>query len=194
MNQSIMKFFQEKVEELEKIQRSVNENNCFSKLVEYFQVCHEVSRRERAIINANFGGLEQVISLFLLNLPYCQLEYGDLNVIEQCKDDKFLGCCAEDQKYAQSFVGESVDYRPMIFTFRDCPSKESITIYDNGINRTIAYIENNEKDPRVIMRLKELVYHHFFGCQKETLQDYFVDRAIFYMMVASKFRVSRMKS
>ena len=128
MERSIMSFFQEKVEELEKIQHSVNEDNCFSKLVEYFQVCHEVSKREMAIINANFGGLEQAISLFLLNLPYCQLEDYDLNVLELCKDDKFLGCRIEDQKYTQSFMEDFEDYKPMIFTFGEYPTKESIYI------------------------------------------------------------------
>ena len=194
MNQSIMGFFQRKVEELRLIQCSVNENNCFSKLVEYFQVCHEVAKRETAIINANLGGLEQAISLFLLNLPYCQLDDCDLNVSWQCEDDEFLGCRIEDQKYTQSFMESSDDYEPMIFTFRENPTKESITIYYDGINRTLDYIEKKEKNPIVIKRIKELVCYHFFKCQKDTLQDYYTDQALFYMMVASEFRTSNFES
>jgi len=194
MNQSIMSFFQEKINELQTIQSSVNEENCLSKLVEYFQVCREISRRETAIIHANLGGLENVISLFLLNLPYCQLEDYELEVLELCKDDKFLGCCIRDQKYTQSFMENLENSEPIIFTFRDNPTKESITVYDRGINRTLAYIEKKERNPIVIRRIKELVCHHFFKCQKETLQDYYTDRALFYMMIASEFRTSYLKS
>lgn len=191
---SIMSFFQEKLEELQRIQNSVTEENCFSKLVEYFRVCHEISRREKFIINTNLGGLEQAISLFLLNLPYCELDDYDRNVSELCADDAFLGCRIEEQEYTQSFVENQNEYQPMIFTYRDNPTKESITVYYEGVNRTLAYIENEEKNIAIVKKLKELVCYHFFECQRETLRDYFMDRALFYMMIASEFRTSCTKS
>ena len=45
-------FIHEKMEQMEEIQDSVTEQNCFDKLVEYFQVCREVGRKESLILNA----------------------------------------------------------------------------------------------------------------------------------------------
>lgn len=183
MDQSIMSFFQEEIEKLEEIQSSVNEENCFSKLVEYFQICREIGKRQSAIIDASYS-LRKVVSLFLLNLPYCMLEECDLKVEEMCVDDKFLGCLVNNQKYTQSFMEGTSDYVPMIFTYGDVPSKESITVYDEGINRTLAYIENEEKDSQIIDRIKDLVCNHFFQGQKETLQDFLNDQMAFYSALA----------
>ena len=110
------------------------------------------------------------------------LEACDSHVREDCIDDVFLGCEVESQKYIQSFMDET-ESEPMIFTYRDIPSKESITIYDNGINRTLAYIEN-EENPEVIDRMRDLVCNQFFRDQRETLEDIRGDEEeIYYEMI-----------
>ena len=176
-------FIHEKMEQMEEIQDSVTEQNCFDKLVEYFQVCREVGRKESLILNANWSNIMgEIMPLFLLNLPYCMLEACDCNVKENCIDDVFLGCEVESQKDIQTFMDET-ESEPMIFTYRDIPSKESITIYDNGINRTLAYIEN-EENPEIIDRMKDLVCNQFFRDQRETLEDIRGDEEeIYYEMI-----------
>lgn len=176
-------FIHEKMEQMEEIQDSVTEQNCFDKLVEYFQVCREVGKKESLILNADWSSIMgEIMPLFLLNLPYCMLEACDSHVREDCIDDVFLGCEVESQKYIQSFMDET-ESEPMIFTYRDIPSKESITIYDNGINRTLAYIEN-EENPEVIDRMRDLVCNQFFRDQRETLEDIRGDEEeIYYEMI-----------
>ena len=188
MTQSPMSYFQVKLDELSKILNSADEKNCFAKLVEYFQVCREISKRESAIIGANFGELQAAISLLLANLPYCQLEVDDLKVSNQCEDDEFLGCRVEDQKYIQSFMESSCEYKPMIFTYRDNPTKDSITVYYEGINRTLAYIDDKESNQIVVKTIKEMICNRFFGYQKEVIQDSLTDISSFYIKIACELQ------
>ena len=184
-------FIHEKMEQMEEIQDSVTEQNCFDKLVEYFQVCREVGRKESLILNANWSNIMgEIMPLFLLNLPYCMLEACDSHIREDCIDDVFLGCEVESQKYIQTFMDET-ESEPMIFTDRDIPSKESITIYDHGINRTLAYIENEEK-PDVINRMKDLVCNQFFRDQRETLEDIHGDEEAIYCEMIETFNSNTM--
>lgn len=179
-------FIHDKIRQMEEIQDSVTKQNCFDKLVEYFQVCREIGKNEALIINTNWSSLMgDIMPLFLLNLPYCMLEEDDSQVEKNCIDDIFLGCKAESQKYMQCFIDEA-GREPMIFTYCDVPSKESITIYDDGINRTLAYIENKE-NPEVIERMKGLVCNRFFNNQREVLEDMFEDEDVIYREMARIF-------
>lgn len=193
MTQSPMSYLQEKLERLRRILNSVDKKNCFTKLVEYFQICREISKRESAIISENFGELRTAIFLLLANLPYCQLEEDDLKVSEQCEDDEFLGCCVEDQKYIQSFMESSCQYKPMIFTYRDNPTKDSITIYYEGINRTLAYIDDKESNQIIVKTIKEMICNRFFGYQKEILQDSLTDISSFYIKIAYELQTLQTK-
>ncbi len=176
-------FLHEKMRQMEEIQNSVTRQNCFDKLVEYFKVCREIGKKEALVLNANWNSvMRNIMPLFLLNLPYCMLEDCDSHVKEDCIDEVFLGCKAESQEYIQSFMDET-GHKSMIFTYRDIPSKESITIYDDGINRTLAYIEN-EENPRVVCRMKDLVCNYFFRNQREVLEDIYGDEeALYYEMI-----------
>lgn len=179
-------FIHEKIRQMEEIQDVVTKQNCFDKLVEYFQVCHEIRKRETIILNAKWNSIMQdIIPLFLSNLPYCMLEDCDCHVEEDCIDDLFLGCKVESQEYIQCFIDEA-GCEPIIFTYRDIPSKESITIYDSGINRTLAYIEDEEK-PDVIDRMKGLVCDRFFRNQKKILEDIHGDEDVFYCEMIKTF-------
>lgn len=175
--EEILRFLQKKLEELRNIQGSVNGENCFEKLAEYFKVCKDISRRKHSILNIQNEIIHALMPAFLDILPFCSADSanGRINPNMRSDKEKFLGCEEEKQVYEYYFEYEYGDvYIHTIFTFNDEPSMDTITVLHEYTHRTLSYLRNEEKDQDVIDTMMLFVYC-FFRDQLIELEDLIFD-------------------
>ena len=175
---NIQDFFNERLNCLEEISKALTRENCFDKLVEYFQVCQEISRKESQIISDE-GDTGRKAS-FLCDLPYCMTNsiYSHyFRVFERYDEEDFFGCKMKNQTYGQIFVDLADDessWIEIVFTYDVNPSKETITLAYAGIHKTLSYLEKEEKDKSFVEKMKDLVFS-FFHEQREERVDFFLN-------------------
>jgi hypothetical protein len=158
-------FFYRRLMQLLKIQESVDGENCFEKLVEYFKVCQEISKREESLLRLGDETIQEMIFMFLNTLPFCLSESTQnvyISPSERDNDEVFLGCTSENQVYERyfeclcenSFVG-------ILFTFNDEPSMDTITLFLGNTHRTLSYIDGVEEDEDVVDLMLLYIYCFF---------------------------------
>ena len=176
----IVYFLHKSLRQLKEIQDSVNGENCFEKLAEYFKICQDISKRKKSILNIQNGILQELLPAFLDILPFCSADSAqNVHIDPSGRSDKemFLGCDGTKQVYEYYFEDEYENlYIHTIFTFNDEPSMDTITVLYESTHRTLSYLENEEEDD--VINAIMLFVIDFFRDQRVELEDLIWDYMI----------------
>lgn len=163
--ETAFEFFYRRLMRLWEIQESANGENCFEKLAEYFQVCQEISKREKSLLRLGDKTIQEMIFMFFNTLPFClsdSTQNAYISPSERDNDEVFLGCTSENQIYERYFECLYEDsFVGIIFTFNDEPSMDTITLFLENAHRTLSYIDNVEENEDVVDAMLLYIYCFF---------------------------------